>query len=153
MATHSNIFAWGIPWNPGGLQSIGLQRSRHDWSDLAHSSLYYCIKAVQRYDSSLFTCSPVSSGLLATSSGAGGRGRWSPRCNQVRSVTLHPPPSLDVVWTPQMVRSFCEWLASLSPGLTNVYSWLSLKLGNRFADFSFVNFGSAHLAPFFEISL
>ena len=33
MATHSNILAWRIPWTEesGGLQSIGLQRVRHDW--------------------------------------------------------------------------------------------------------------------------
>ena len=32
MATHSSILAWKIPWTeePGGLQSIGLQRVRHD---------------------------------------------------------------------------------------------------------------------------
>ena len=32
MATHSSILAWGIPWTeePGGLQSIGLQRVRHN---------------------------------------------------------------------------------------------------------------------------
>ena len=38
MATHSCIFAWRIPWTeePGRLQSIGLQRVRHDWRDLAH---------------------------------------------------------------------------------------------------------------------
>ena len=32
MATHSTIFAWRIPWTeePGGLQSIGLQRVRHE---------------------------------------------------------------------------------------------------------------------------
>ena len=37
MATHSSIFAWRIPWTeePGGLHSIGWQRVRHDWSDLA----------------------------------------------------------------------------------------------------------------------
>ena len=31
-ATHSNILAWRIPWreDPGGLQSTGLQRVRHD---------------------------------------------------------------------------------------------------------------------------
>ena len=35
--THSSILAWKIPWTevPGGLQSVGLQRVRHDWSDLA----------------------------------------------------------------------------------------------------------------------
>ena len=32
MATHSSILAWRIPWTeePGGLQSIGLQRVKHD---------------------------------------------------------------------------------------------------------------------------
>ena len=31
MATHSSMFAWKIPWvEPGGLQSMGLQRVRHD---------------------------------------------------------------------------------------------------------------------------
>ena len=32
MATHSNILVWRIPWTeePGGLQSIGSQRVRHD---------------------------------------------------------------------------------------------------------------------------
>ena len=32
MATHSSILAWGIPWTeePGGLQSTGLPRLRHD---------------------------------------------------------------------------------------------------------------------------
>ena len=35
MATHSSILAWEIPWTeePGGVQSMGLQRVRHDWSD------------------------------------------------------------------------------------------------------------------------
>ena len=32
MATHSRILAWRIPWTeePGGLQSMGLQRVRHN---------------------------------------------------------------------------------------------------------------------------
>ena len=32
MATHSSIHAWKIPWTkePGGLQSMGLQRVGHD---------------------------------------------------------------------------------------------------------------------------
>ena len=34
MATHSNILAWRNPWTeePGGLQSVGLQRIGHDWA-------------------------------------------------------------------------------------------------------------------------
>ena len=37
MTTHSSILAWKILWTgePKGLQSTGLQRVRHDWSDLA----------------------------------------------------------------------------------------------------------------------
>ena len=32
MATHSSVLAWGIPWTeePGGLQSMGSPRVRHD---------------------------------------------------------------------------------------------------------------------------
>ena len=34
MATHSSILAWRIQWTeePGGLQSMGLQRVGHDWA-------------------------------------------------------------------------------------------------------------------------
>ena len=37
MATHSSVLAWRIPGTgePGGLQSLGSHRVRHDWSDLA----------------------------------------------------------------------------------------------------------------------
>ena len=36
MATHSTILAWRIPWTkePGGPQSMGSQRVRHNWSNL-----------------------------------------------------------------------------------------------------------------------
>ena len=39
MATHSSILAWRIPWTeePGGLQSTGSQRVRHDWAT-SHTS-------------------------------------------------------------------------------------------------------------------
>ena len=41
MATHPNILAWGILWTeePGGLQSIGLQRVRLDWAHM-HELLF-----------------------------------------------------------------------------------------------------------------
>ena len=34
MAPHSSTLAWKIPWTeePGGLQSMGSQRVRHDWA-------------------------------------------------------------------------------------------------------------------------
>ena len=35
MATYTSILAWRIPWTeePGGLQTIGSQRVRHDSND------------------------------------------------------------------------------------------------------------------------
>ena len=45
MATRSSIPAWRIPWTeePGRLQSMGSQRVEHDWSDLAHSTLFHLL--------------------------------------------------------------------------------------------------------------
>ena len=42
MTTHSNVLAWEIPWTeePRGLQSMGSQRIRYDWSDLAHTQTH-----------------------------------------------------------------------------------------------------------------
>ena len=39
MATHYSVLAWRTPWTeePGRLQSTGLQRFGHDWSNLAHT--------------------------------------------------------------------------------------------------------------------
>ena len=39
MATHFSVLAWRIPWTeePGGLQSVGLQRAGHDWAQLTLS--------------------------------------------------------------------------------------------------------------------
>ena len=39
MATHSSSLAWRIPWTeePGRLQSMELQRVRHDWANITHS--------------------------------------------------------------------------------------------------------------------
>ena len=41
MATHSSILAWKIPWaeDPGGVQSMELQRVGQDWAT-EHVSLY-----------------------------------------------------------------------------------------------------------------
>ena len=41
MATHSSILAWEVPWTeePGGLQSMGLQRVRHNLATKQQTSL------------------------------------------------------------------------------------------------------------------
>ena len=42
MATHSSTLAWRIPWReePGGLQSMGLQRVAHNWATSLHFTSY-----------------------------------------------------------------------------------------------------------------
>ena len=48
MAPHSSILAWKILWTeePGGLQSMGLQRVGHEPSDLARIHINY-VKALK----------------------------------------------------------------------------------------------------------
>ena len=40
MAIHSSVLAWRIPWteDPGGLQSMGLQKSEKQPSNYAHTT-------------------------------------------------------------------------------------------------------------------
>ena len=47
MATHSSILAWRVPWTeePGGLQSMGSQRVRHDWAHTLEEML--CVNTPQ----------------------------------------------------------------------------------------------------------
>ena len=43
IATHSSILAWRIPWTeePGGLQSKGSQRVKHNWSDSGRAHILH----------------------------------------------------------------------------------------------------------------
>ena len=52
MATHSSILACRIPWTeePGGPQSVGLQRVGHDWAtNNSNSSYLYCYSSYLSY--------------------------------------------------------------------------------------------------------
>ena len=42
MATHASFLTWRIPWTEeaGGLQTMGLQRVRHDWVTDTHKWLH-----------------------------------------------------------------------------------------------------------------
>ena len=56
MATHSSINAWRIPWTeePSGLQSIGWQRVRHNWSNLHASALLLWFGPWLQYNNFVF---------------------------------------------------------------------------------------------------
>ena len=64
MATHSSIPAWRIPWTeePSRLQSIGLQRVKHYWNDLACLQ-YVCSNATLSIRPTLSSCYVHKSGL------------------------------------------------------------------------------------------
>ena len=53
MSTHSSILAWKIPWieEPGELQSIGLQRVRHGWSDSTHIHHFFWFHVSAQFSS------------------------------------------------------------------------------------------------------
>ena len=55
MAPHSSTLAWKIPWvEPGGLQSMGLLRVRHDWvTSLSLSTFMYWRRKWQTHSSVL----------------------------------------------------------------------------------------------------
>ena len=59
-ATHSSILVWRIPWTekPGGLQSLGLQRVRHDWVTNT------CISIRTKKELSRFLIAAVAAKLL-----------------------------------------------------------------------------------------
>jgi len=62
-ATHSSTLAWKIPWveKPGRLQSMGLQRVRHDWaSSLTHTHFVHYLNFT------MCTCHPYSKNYKTT---------------------------------------------------------------------------------------
>ena len=64
MATHSGILAWKIPWTeePGRLQSMALQRVRHDW---AHTHTHtHTHKGIYRQIINIFIFHPVEKKFL-----------------------------------------------------------------------------------------
>ena len=48
MATHFSFLAWRTPWTeePGGLQSMGLLRVRHDWATFTFNNVVFWFTSV-----------------------------------------------------------------------------------------------------------
>ena len=57
MATHSSILAWEIAWTeePGGLQTIRLQKVWHNWAQITHSLHCKCTYTLGTSDCSSLT--------------------------------------------------------------------------------------------------
>ena len=51
MTTYSSILSWRIPWmeEPGGLQSMGSQRIRHNWATNSRTGLRGALLSVTSY--------------------------------------------------------------------------------------------------------
>ena len=64
MVTHSSILAWRIPWmeEPGGLQSMGLQRVRHNWATSLHFTSLHFRLCAQKSPTGKMTSDPGPKG-------------------------------------------------------------------------------------------
>ena len=123
MATHSSILAWELPWTeePGGLQSIGLQRVRHYWvtehtHTSRHESHLVCNSELIQVSPPL----PTEAGRWAPSSGVGGN---SPLAFTCRHPTRGSAP---LGMQPWAVGSQCLFMYCL-PGC--VWMWVVWRDG------------------------
>ena len=95
MATHSNILAWRMPWTvePGRLQSMGLQRVEHDWSDLAHMHRSLLLKMWSKNLGIHWKC----------------RTQASPQTNWTRICILTRPPLTVGARVRSTALEHCHW--------------------------------------------
>ena len=104
MATHSSILSWRISWTeePGGLQSIRLQRVRQDWSNLACStqwrqrgkSSWYKIGRIWWADWIYGRIWPRESPDLSNAVPASLVTRFGPQLPTAQQPPSYPPPPL-----------------------------------------------------------
>ena len=110
METHSSMLAWRIPWTeePGGLQSMGSQRIRRDWSDWARmpSSLSLFPQGSGKFESGLSPwCSPMG-GMLGPEKPNGPMGHVLVLDVQLRLCSFQ----LSQLKAKRAVLMFSKWL-------------------------------------------
>ena len=110
-ATHSSILTWRIPWTEEscGLQSTGLHRVRHDWSDLGHTWAFRIMS--KTYFSGLNACVPLNSCEKSIFQGDGNR-RW-PLCphqwdSSHHKRGAHGPPGPSAMWEHHVICKLAE---------------------------------------------
>ena len=114
MATHSSTLAWIIPWTeePGGLQSMGSQRVRHDWATSLHLQwITFLLNHTfrQSHISPVFfqgTCnSPATPHLCCVSSPPTGR-RCLPPTQTCSTIGPHSPLGMKHLLIPWYIFLF-----------------------------------------------
>ena len=80
MATHSSTHAWKIPWTeePVRLQSMGLQRVRHDWAISLQFTSHYTELGLSGKESTSNAGDTVDTGLISESGRSPGGGHGNP---------------------------------------------------------------------------
>ena len=104
MATHSSILAWRIPWTeePGGLLTMGLQRVRHDWHDLAAAAAVNYLKKEKhkKIHAQPSKCTALISGIVRINKNS---------CFQAGLVILQKVPEKEIT----VLRGYlCFWSCS-----------------------------------------
>ena len=119
MATHSSILAWRIPWTeePGGLQSKGLQRVRHDWATLhAHKERRTVTGGRTRKAKPLKSHLPPSHPFMPGHNSPGNP-VWAERDQEMCSGS--PEPFFMLVTSPQNFQTqsatLVQWFSNFSP--------------------------------------
>ena len=121
MATHSNILAWRTPWTeePGRLQSMGLQRVRHDW---VTSLTLTCPLSQWCHSTILSSVAPFSSCPQSFPVSGSFRMNWlfvSCGQNIGASVSASVIPVIIQVWFPLGLTNL---ISLLSKGLSIIFS-------------------------------
>ena len=141
MATHSSILSWRIPWTekPGGLQSMGSQRVRHDWvtntcipNTLNAPLIHFCIPGflfhlvAHNLLLSLFRCSTCPRFV-----------QWEHFWTGIQALLKWPHEFTPTSWIPVQHHGVDFWVSpctclslpprtagSLSPGVCCVFRYL-----------------------------
>ena len=135
MATHSNILAWRIPWTgePGGLQSIGSHRVRHNWSHTGTHIIHLCNRANELYSTLATSCKELIhwKGLWCWEGlGAGGR-RGRQRMRWLDGIT----DSMAISWSKlpgvgdeQGGLACCDSWGHKESDMTEQLNWTELNM-------------------------
>ena len=114
--THSSILAWRIPWTeePGGLQSLGSQRVRHDWMTNTHRHTH---THTHTHTNTIFNKNKVGkkNNLIKTFSSK----HWNKEgdCDNlllITAVSLFKYWMPWVFWSISVIKGWILWITALS---------------------------------------